>query len=68
MKTVKHAKASETDPMEFGKYVNVLIILNAMVKRFRESLVLIREQQAKTNVYSTPTAGQVNNTSAGMSV
>lgn len=54
--------------MESSKYVNVLIILNAMVQRFRETLVLIKEQEAKANVYGTTTAGQVNDVGSGRSV
>jgi hypothetical protein len=68
MKTVKRAKGTETHLMESGKYVNVLIILNAMVRRFRETLVLIREQQAKTSVFGASTIGQVNDTGSKRSV
>lgn len=33
--------------MDSGKYVNILIILNAMVQRFREALADIKRQQAE---------------------
>jgi hypothetical protein len=65
MKTVKSAKFSENHPKEYGKYVNVLIILNAMVKGFRESLLLIKEQQEK-NVYGS-SVGQPNTTASRVS-
>lgn len=66
MKTIKHAKVSENHPMEYGKYVNVLIILNAMVKRFRETLVDMKEQEEQRSVYGTSTAGQPNTTGSGV--
>ncbi|MGH7826083.1 MAG: hypothetical protein ACREQ7_13030 [Candidatus Binatia bacterium] len=56
----KRAERTESNRMEFGKYVNILVILNAMVRRFRETLVLIREEQARTNAYGTAAGGQVD--------
>jgi hypothetical protein len=44
----RNAKTREENRyMDSGKYVNILIILNAMVQRFREALADIKRQQAE---------------------